>query len=183
MCKSYKPVPINILINGTIFCIALYTSTEGIIAGMKTLKVEQGLSVELPLIKRIRVSVMFLIWCYLSVVATVYHFLIGSETVEFKIFNFYIGLIVNFAILFLAERAPSTLEDASVARTVKVKDDGKIVTYESENSMSLLDENVEKTLQNYAAGDHISEIDAEKLEEIFGMNNDKITVKAAIGER
>ena len=48
MCKAYRPVPINILINGTIFCIALYTGTEGIIAGMKTLKVEQGLAVELP---------------------------------------------------------------------------------------------------------------------------------------
>ena len=183
MCKAYRPVPINILINGTIFCIALYTGTEGIIAGMKTLKVEQGLAVELPPIKRTRLSVIFLIWCYLSVVATLYHFLIGSETVEFDILNFYIGLIVNFAILFLAERTPSTLEDVSVSRTVKVKDDGKVVGYESDNPVSLMDENIEKTLSGFVAGDHISEVDAEKLNEIFGMNKDQITVQAAVGER
>ncbi len=181
LCKAYRPVPINVLINGTILCIALYTGTEGVIASFKTLKVEQGLAVELPAIKRVRVSVMFIIWCYLSIIATLYHFLIGSETVEFNILYFYLGLIVNFVILFLAERSPTALEDVSMSKTVKVKEDGKVVDYESDNTISLMDESVEKTVSAFA-GDHISQMDAEKLNEILGMNNDQVSVQAAEGE-
>ena len=50
LTSVYKTIPINILINFTIICTAIYTSTEGIIASLKTLKVEPGLSVELPLL-------------------------------------------------------------------------------------------------------------------------------------
>ena len=39
MCKAYRPAPINVLINGAILCIAVYTGTEGVIASFKTLKV------------------------------------------------------------------------------------------------------------------------------------------------
>lgn len=130
-CKQYRQVPISILINGMIFCTAIYTGTEGIIASIKTLRIEQGLAVELPALKRKRLSVMFLIWCYLSIIATIYQFLVGSDSVEFDLSSFYLGLIINFIILFLAERSPNALEDVSITRTIKIKEDGKIVPYEA----------------------------------------------------
>ena len=52
-----------------------------------------------------------------------------------------------------------------------------------EVGLNIFDENIEKTLSGFVAGDHISEVDAEKLNEIFGMNKDQITVQAAVGER
>ena len=112
--KSFKSVPTHILINFTILCTAIYTSTEGVIASLKTLKVDEGLAVELPAVKRRRLSIMFLLWCYLAVLATFYTFLIGSEEIKFDLPNIYISIGLTLLILFLAERSPSLLKDKSI---------------------------------------------------------------------
>ena len=111
MVAKYRGLPLGMLINGTIFCIALYTSAEGIIAGLKTLNVPAGLCIELPYIKRKRLAAMFIVWSFLSILGTVYHIFVGSEEVDFCVLNLYVGLIVDLAILFLAERAPTMLEN------------------------------------------------------------------------
>lgn len=111
MLAKYRGLPISMLINGTIFCIAIYTSTEGVIAGIKTLNVPAGLSIELPYIKRKRLAAMFIVWCFLSILGTIYHIFVGSEEVDFCVLNLYVGLIVDLAILFIAERTPAMLEN------------------------------------------------------------------------
>lgn len=114
MCKVFKGVPTDILINFTIVCTALYTSTEGVIASLRTLKVEEGLAVELPALKRKRLATMFLMWCYLAIISTLYTFLIGSDEVDFDLPNVYVSVGVTLIILFLAERSPSLLKDQSM---------------------------------------------------------------------
>lgn len=117
---KYRGLPLKMLVNGTIFCIALYTGTEGYIAGMKTLNVSAGLSIELPYIKRKRLSAMFIVWCFLSILSTIYHIFVGSDEVDFCVLNLYIGLIVDLAILFIAERTPTMLENKT---NVKLADE------------------------------------------------------------
>ena len=118
MTSVYKTMPINVLINFTIICTAIYTSTEGIIASLKTLKVEPGISVELPLLKRQRLSAMFILWCYIAVIATLYNVLIGSEMVTFPVKNIYISTGLTLIILFLAERSPSLLKDTTITTKI-----------------------------------------------------------------
>ena len=113
MVAKYRGLPLEMLINGSIFCIALYTGTEGLIASLKTLNVSAGLSIELPYIKRKRLSAMFIVWSFLSILGTVYHIFVGSEEVDFCVVNLYVGLVVDLAILFLAERAPTMLENST----------------------------------------------------------------------
>lgn len=131
LTSVYKTIPINILINFTIICTAIYTSTEGIIASLKTLKVEPGLSVELPLLKRQRLSSMFLLWCYIAIIATIYNILIGSDVVTFPIKNIYISTGLTLVILFLAERSPSLLQDTSISSKL-VKTANNVVSTDTE---------------------------------------------------
>lgn len=116
--RVFKAVPTHILINFTIICTAIYTSTEGVIASLRTLKVEEGLAVELPAVKRRRLSIMFLLWCYLAIIATVYTFLIGSEEIKFDLPNIYVSVGLTLVILFLAERSPSLLKDKSTGTKI-----------------------------------------------------------------
>lgn len=148
----YRGLPIELLVNGTIFCIALYTGTEGFIAGIKTLNISQGLCVELPYIKRKRLSSMFFIWCFLSIVSTIYHVIVGSDEVNFCVSNMYVGLIVDLAILFLAERTPTMLENKT--------------TKEFENNVIKSATNVVSNImgpavdiKNTSSGDHTTAVD------------------------
>ena len=68
MCERTRTFPINILINFTTFCTFLYAGAEGAIAGMKTLQVDSGLCIELPDIKRQRLKIVFLSWCYVGII-------------------------------------------------------------------------------------------------------------------
>lgn len=154
ICRTVKVVPTDILINFTILCTAVYTVTEGIIASLRTLKVEAGIAIELPAVKRRRLSVMFGLWCYLSVIATVYTFLIGDESVSFNLFNVYTGCGLTLLILFLAERSPSLLQDKSLATKIVylnnvVKDDADDTVLESKGDPALLGDKspVEKVVE------------------------------------
>ena len=114
--RFYKSVPIDILVNFTILGVALYTGTEGTIASIKTLKLDEGTVVKLPQIKRKRLSTMFILWCYLSIVSTLYYFVIGKDGIDFSITNIYVGLGATLSILFIAERGPSTLQDITLKK-------------------------------------------------------------------
>ena len=165
----YKNIPIDVLINFTIICTAIYTSTEGIIASLKTLKVEAGVAIELPAIKRVRLSAMFILWGYIAIICSIYTFLIGSETVSFYLKNVYISTGLTLVILFLAERAPSMLQDTSTKPTKLVKTADNVVKEFNENDgKSYIDPDVEKLWNNNnVCGDKISD---EQLKEI-NINN------------
>lgn len=172
--KVFRAIPTSILINFTIICTAIYTGTEGIIASLRTLKVEEGIAVELPAIKRKRLSIIFIIWCFIAVLATVYTFLIGSETVKFDLTNIYVSLGISLLILFLAERSPTLLKDVE-HRTRVVKSVGdKVVEYKSGESQSYVEEN-EYWDDNNQIGDKITEEQSKKL---FNM---KIDASLSVG--
>lgn len=134
ICKVFKSVPTDILINFTIVCTTLYTGTEGIIASLRTLKVDSGLAVRLPAHKRKRLAVLFFMWGYLSIITTLYTFLIGSETVKFDIANVYAALGITLIILFLAERSPTLLKDKTLQpKVVKVDSESVVKNYVKED--------------------------------------------------
>ena len=117
MCERTRTFPINILINFTTFCTFLYAGAEGAIAGMKTLQVDSGLCIELPNIKRQRLKMVFLSWCYVGIVANIYQYIIGGEIVDFNLAEIYVGLGTSLAIMFIAERSPQMLANKTIKST------------------------------------------------------------------
>lgn len=108
--EHYRNIPFDILVMGNIFCTALYAGAEGLISSFKTLKVPKGMCIELPLIKRTRIKFIFLIWCAIAILASIYTIIIGSETIEFEVSLSYTGAVSTLIILILADRAPSVLQ-------------------------------------------------------------------------
>lgn len=134
ICKVYREMPIVVVINGQIFCTALYTGAEGAIASLKTLQVDNNLAIELPANKRSRLSSMFIVWCYLAIISTIYKTIIGSETINFYTSNIYMGCIITLALLILAERSPSILSERKSSKKAKVVDASNVVdTFKSMN--------------------------------------------------
>ena len=168
ICRVFKSVPTDILINFTILCTAVYTSTEGIIASLKTIKLDEGLAVELPAVKRKRLAVMFIMWCYLAIVSTLYTFLIGSETVKFDLPNVYVSLGLTLVILFLAERSPSLLKDKTV-QTKIIKNATNIVDARTDSGNDFVSSLV-NAIHNI--GD---KCDLEKLESTIANFHNKTT--------
>ena len=117
MCERTRTFPINILINFTTFCTFLYDGAEGAIAGIKTLQVDSGLCIELPDIKRQRLKMVFLSWCYVGIVANIYQYIIGGEIVDFNLAEIYVGLGTSLAIMFIAERSPQMLANKTIKST------------------------------------------------------------------
>ena len=111
--EHYRNIPFDILVMGNIFCTALYAGAEGLISSFKTLKVPKGICIELPLIKRTRIKFIFLIWCAIAILASIYTIIIGSENIEFEVALSYTGVISTLIILILADRAPSVLQPFS----------------------------------------------------------------------
>ena len=111
--EHYRNIPFDILVMGNIFCTALYAGAEGLISSFKTLKVPKGMCIELPLIKRTRIKFIFLIWCAIAILASIYTIIIGSENIEFEVALSYTGVISTLIILILADRAPSVLQPFS----------------------------------------------------------------------
>lgn len=111
--EHYRNIPFDILVMGNIFCTALYAGAEGLISSFKTLKVPKGMCIELPLIKRTRIKFIFLIWCAIAILASIYTIIIGSEKIEFEVALSYTGVISTLIILILADRAPSVLQPFS----------------------------------------------------------------------
>lgn len=111
--EHYRNIPFDILVMGNIFCTALYAGAEGLISSFKTLKVPKGMCIELPLIKRTRIKFIFLVWCAIAILASIYTIIIGSEKIEFEVALSYTGVISTLIILMLADRAPSVLQPFS----------------------------------------------------------------------
>jgi hypothetical protein len=172
--KTYRSIPIDILMNLTIVCTGLYTGTEGAIATLKTLQVEKGFYVELPTITRKRLSVMFFVWAYIAIICTVYTFIVGSSVVVFYITNSYVGLGVTLILLFGAERGPAALENVRFSTndpTVKVATPNKanvppvsntVITPATASKTDKSDETIEDKLED--AIDHIPPEALDKLE-------------------
>ena len=112
--EHYRNIPFDILVMGNIFCTALYAGAEGLISSFKTLKVPKGMCIELPLIKRTRIKFIFLIWCAIAILASIYTIIIGSEEIEFEVSLSYTGVISTLIILILADRVPSVLQPFSI---------------------------------------------------------------------
>lgn len=168
MCKVFKSVPTDILINFTILCTAVYTSTEGVIASLRTLNVAEGLSVELPAVKRKRLAIMFAMWAYLAIISTLYTFLIGSDTVKFDLANVYISLGLTLVILFLAERSPSLLKDKSLQTKIH-KSANNVIHEKVESGNDATDVTKAGILQN-TIGD---KVELDKLESTIANFNKK----------
>lgn len=170
---AYKAVPISILMNFTIICTAIYTSTEGIIASLKTLKLEPGLSVELPAIKRRRLASMFILWCYISIICTIYTFLVGSETVKFELTNCYVSTGLTLIILFLAERSPTLLQDTT-QKTRLLKTANNVVSeYNEGDNTSFIDPKIQNMWNNEIFGDKVTESQMRRIKKFKSDMEDK----------
>lgn len=109
--EKYRTIPFDILVMGNIFCTALYAGAEGLISSFKTLKVPVGMCIELPAIKRKRIKFIFLIWCAIAILSSIYTIIIGSEEIRFEVALCYSGVISTLIILILADRSPSVLQN------------------------------------------------------------------------
>ena len=115
--ERYRKIPFDILVIGNIFCTALYAGAEGLISSFKTLKVPEGMCIELPLIKKKRIKYIFLVWCGIAIIASIYTIIIGSEEIEFEVALSYTGVISTLIILMLADRSPSILQNFTSGKT------------------------------------------------------------------
>ena len=146
MCERTRTFPINILINFTTFCTFLYAGAEGAIAGMKTLQVDSGLCIELPDIKRRRLKIVFLSWCYVGIIANIYQYIIGGEIVDFNLTEIYIGLGTSLAIMFIAERSPQMLANKTIKSadtTTKIDLSKMVMDIPSSRKITIEEENSE----------------------------------------
>ena len=167
--KHYRNIPFDILVMGNIFCTALYAGAEGLISSFKTLKVPKGMCIELPLIKRTRIKFIFLIWCAIAILASIYTIIIGSENIEFEVALSYTGVISTLIILILADRAPSVLQPFSTNTNDEIVNANIANPVETEVNLS---ESNEKETSD--AIDHVSDAAIKvlkKLNPAFYDNN------------
>ena len=150
--EQYRNIPFDILVMGNIFCTALYAGAEGLISSFKTLKVPKGICIELPLIKRTRIKFIFLIWCSIAILASIYTIIIGSEEIEFEVALSYTGVISTLIILILADRAPSVLQPFSTTKNDETVNVNIANPVETEINLGEYNENVTNE-----AIDHVSD--------------------------
>lgn len=118
---KYQLLPLEVFINGMFAISFFYIGVEGLIASLKTLNIEAGLRIELPVKKRTRLANIFYIWCFLSVITTIYTILLGN--VDFYNKNCVFCTIATLIIVILSERSPSALENVTI---IKNKDSEKV---------------------------------------------------------
>ena len=157
--EHYRKIPFDILVMGNIFCTALYAGAEGLVSSLKTLKVPEGMSIELPFIKRKRLKFIFLVWCATAILASIYTIIIGSEEIEFEVSLCYAGVISTLIILILADRSPSVLENFTAGKTKDVTE----VNMANEVAVDLSDE-VKKNEDD--ALDHVTDVAVKVLKKL-----------------
>lgn len=166
--EHYRAIPFEILIMGNIVCAALYASAEGLISSFKTLSIPAGLCIELPYNKKKRMKFIFLIWCAIAILASIYTIIIGSDEIKFEVSLCYTGVISTLIILILSDRAPTILQNFSTNKD----------TVEKVNISSSVFDGSENTIDN--ANDPIDRVtDAavkvlKKLNPAFSENNIEI---------
>lgn len=115
--NEYQFLPLEVFINGMFAVSFFYIGVEGLIASLKTLNVESGLRIELPAKKRTRLANIFYIWCFLSLLTTVYTILLGSDTINFYNKNCVFCTIATLIVVILSERSPQLLENATIIKS------------------------------------------------------------------
>lgn len=115
--NEYQFLPLEIFINGMFAVSFFYIGVEGLIASLKTLNIESGLRIELPTKKRTRLANIFYIWCFLSLLTTVYTILLGSDTINFYNKNCIFCTIATLIVVILSERSPHLLENATIIKS------------------------------------------------------------------
>ena len=121
--NEYQFLPLEVFINGMFAVSFFYIGVEGLIASLKTLNIESGLRIELPTKKRTRLANIFYIWCFLSLLTTVYTILLGSDTINFYNKNCVFCTIATLIVVILSERSPQLLENATI---IKSSDSSKV---------------------------------------------------------
>ena len=167
--EHYRNIPFDILVLGNILCTAFYAGAEGLISSFKTLKVPKGMCIELPLIKRTRIKFIFLIWCAIAILASIYTIIIGSEKIEFEAALSYTGMVSTLIILILADRAPSVLQPFSTNKNDEPTNVNIVNPVETEVNLG---ESNDKGANN--AIDHISDAAIKILKKLnpdFDDNN------------
>lgn len=170
--EHYRNIPFDILVMGNIFCTALYAGAEGVISSFKTLKVPKGMCIELPLIKRTRIKFIFLVWCAIAILASIYTIIIGSEKVEFEVALSYTGVISTLIILMLADRAPSVLQPFSTNTDDEVTNVN--IANPVETEVNLGESNKKETSD---AVDHISDAAIKVLKKLNPAFDDSNSTK------
>ena len=120
---NYQLLPLATFINGMFIVSFFYIGVEGLISCLKTMNIESGLRIELPYKKRVRLANIFYIWCYLSIITTIYTIILGSDTINFYNKNCIFSTIATLIIVILSERSSSALENVSI---IKQSDSQKI---------------------------------------------------------
>lgn len=114
--NTYQFLPLEVFINGMFAVSFFYIGVEGLIASLKTLNIESGLRIELPAKKRTRLANIFYIWCFLSLITSVYTMLLGSDEINFYNKNCVFCTIATLIVVILSERSPQLLENASIIK-------------------------------------------------------------------
>ena len=136
--------------------------------------------IELPLIKRTRIKFIFLIWCTIAILASIYTIIIGSEKIEFEVALSYTGVISTLIILILADRAPSVLQPFSTNTNDEIVNANIANPVETEVNLS---ESNEKETSD--AIDHVSDAAIKilkKLNPAFDDNNSTEEQKSSGGD-
>ena len=170
--EQYRNIPFDILVMGNIFCTALYAGAEGLISSFKTLKVPKGICIELPLIKRTRIKFIFLIWCSIAILASIYTIIIGSEEIEFEVALSYTGVISTLIILILADRAPSVLQPFSTNKNDETVNVNIANPVETEVNLGEYNENVTNE-----AIDHVSDAAIKVLKKLNPAFDDSNSIE------
>lgn len=169
--NSYQLLPISMFINGMFIVSFFYIGVEGLISSLKTMNIEAGLRIELPEKKRMRLSNIFYIWCYLSVITTVYTILFGSDSINFYNKNCVFATIATLLIIILAERSPSALENVKIVKASEEKHDMNIIEGAS------MKQNV--TIQSLV--NNINSISDKIVNSIASDRNDAVDLEQLIG--
>lgn len=137
LINKYQLLPISLFINGMFIVSFFYIGVEGLISSLRTMNIEVGLRIELPESKRKRLANIFYIWCFLSVITTVYTILIGSDEVNFYNKNCIFSTIATLTIVILSERSASALENVKIIKTSNEKVNMNIIENTTNNDISL----------------------------------------------
>ena len=167
--NKYQLLPLEVFINGLFAVSFFYIGVEGLIASLKTLNIESGLRIELPAKKRTRLANIFYIWCFLSLVTTIYTILLGSDEVNFYNKNCVFCTIATLIVVILSERSPQLLENATI---IKSKDSSKVdcnivkqdmTVKEAINSINTIATNIANGTATVVVNDKNDETDLSKI--------------------
>lgn len=172
MVNKYQLLPISLFVNGMFIVSFFYIGVEGLISSLKTMNVQSGLRIEMPEKKRTRLANIFYIWCFISVLTTIYTILLGTSEVNFYNKNCVFSTIATLIIVVLSERSPSALENVQIIKSNEETIDMNIIenaSMKQEVTIKSLINNINATadkIVDYSiASDKNSEEDLKQLSE------------------